>query len=172
MEKYTVAAVDIAKSVFEVAVSHDPGRIAQRRRLSRGAFLVFFAQMPAATVVMEACGSAHFWARQLQDLGHTVVLLPPHQVRPYVVRNKTDRTDATGRLEAYRNADIHPVPVKSVPQQVLVTLHQFRSGWLGARTTHLNTLREARWSQSPGRTHRPVPRSRVTAQDRPPEVPL
>lgn len=141
MEKHTVAGVDIAKSVFEVAVSHEPGRVALRRRLSRGAFLTFFAQMPAATVVMEACGSAHYWARQLQDLGHTVVLLPPHQVRPYVVRNKTDRTDAKGILEAYRNADIHPVPVKSVPQQVLVTLHRFRSGWLAARTAHINSLR-------------------------------
>ena len=97
-------------------------------------FLLFFAQMPAATVVMEACGSAHFWARKIQELGHRVVLLPPHQVRPYVVRNKTDRTDAKGILEAYRKADIRPVPVKSVSQQVLVTLHRFRSGWLAART--------------------------------------
>jgi transposase len=66
VEKHTVAAVDIAKSIFEVAVS----------------FLVFFAQMPAATIVMEACGSAHYWARKLQELGHTVVLLPPHQCDP------------------------------------------------------------------------------------------
>src|SRR5262245_27826373 len=81
-------------------------RVAERRRLSRKVFLLFFAQMPAATVVMEACGSAHFWARKIEDLGHRVVLLPPHQVRPYVTRNKTDRTDAKGILEAYRNADI------------------------------------------------------------------
>ena len=141
MEKHTVVAVDIAKSVFDAAVSHEPGRVAETHRLSRKLFLPFFAQMPAATVVMEACGSAHFWARKLQELGHQVVLLPPHQVRPYVTRNKTDRTDAKGILEAYRNADIHPVPVKSVSQQVLVTLHRFRSGWLGARTAHINTLR-------------------------------
>lgn len=141
MEKHTVVGVDIAKSVFEVAVSHEPGRVAQRRRLSRATFLVFFAQLPASTIVMEACGSAHFFARKLQDLGHEVVLLPPHQVRPYVVRNKTDRTDAKGILEAYRNADIHPVPVKSVPQQVLVSLHRFRSGWIASRTAQINTLR-------------------------------
>ena len=122
MERHTAVSVDIAKTVFEVAVSDEPGRVAQRRRLSRAAFLEFFAQLPAATVIMEACGSAHFWARQLQGLGHEVVLLPPHQVRPYVTRNKTDRTDAKGILEAYRNADIRPVPVKSVPQQVLVSL--------------------------------------------------
>lgn len=90
---------------------------------------------------MEACGSAHYWARKLRELGHTVVLLPPHQVRPYVTRNKTDRTDAKGILETYRNADIRPVPVKSVSQQVLVSLHRFRSGWIASRTAQINTLR-------------------------------
>jgi transposase len=140
-KKDSVVAVDIAKAVLDAAVSHEPGRVAERRRLSRKVFLLFFAQMPAATVVMEACGSAHFWARKLEELGHRVVLLPPHQVRPYVTRNKTDRTDAKGILEAYRNADIRPVPVKSVPQQVLVSLHRFRSSWLAARTAHINTLR-------------------------------
>lgn len=141
MEKNNVVAVDIAKSVFDVAGSQEPGRVAFRRRLSRGAFGVFFAQLPASTIVMEACGSAHAWARKLQQLGHTVVLLPPHQVRPYVTRNKTDRTDAKGILEAYRNADIRPVPVKSVAQQVLCSLHRFRSGWIAARTAQVNTLR-------------------------------
>ena len=141
MEKHTVIAVDLAKVVFDIAVSHEEGRIALRRRLSRDAFLPFFAQTPAATVVMEACGSAHYWARKLQELGHQVVLLPPHQVRPYVTRNKTDRTDAKGILEAYRNADIRPVPVKSVAQQVLVSLHRFRSSWLANRTAQINTLR-------------------------------
>lgn len=141
MEKHTVAAVDIAVSVFEVAVSHEPGRVEKKCRLSRGSFLLFLAQMPAATVVMEACGSAHYWARRIQELGHKVVLLPPHQVRPYVTRNKTDRTDAKGILEAYRNADIRPVPVKSVPQQVLASLHRFRSGWIASRTAQINTLR-------------------------------
>ncbi len=141
MEKHSVVAVDIAKTVFDLAVSEEPGRVALRRRLSRGAFSLYFAQLPASTVVMEACGMAHYWARELQKLGHTVVLLPPHQVRPYVTRNKTDRTDAKGILEAYRNADIRPVPVKSVPQQVLCSLHRLRSGWLAARTAQVNTLR-------------------------------
>ena len=141
MEKHNVVAVDIAKSVFDLAVSEEPGRVALRRRLSRGAFRVFFAQCAVATVVMEACGMAHYWGRELQKLGHTVVLLPPHQVRPYVTRNKTDRTDAKGILEAYRNAEIRPVPVKTVPQQVLCSLHRLRSGWLAARTAQVNTLR-------------------------------
>ena len=112
MDKHTVVAVDLAKTMFEIAVSDEPGRVNRQRRLSRCEFLVFFAQTRAATVVMEACGSAHHWARQIQHLGHKVVLLPPHQVRPYVTRNKTDRADAKGILEAYRNADIRPVPVQ------------------------------------------------------------
>ncbi len=141
MEKNSVVAVDIAKSVFDLAGSDQPGRVTYRRRLSRGAFLTYIAQLPASTIVMEACGSAHYWARENERLGHAVVLLPPHQVRPYVTRNKTDRTDAKGILEAYRNADIRPVPVKSVAQQVLVSLHRFRSGWIAARTAQINTLR-------------------------------
>ena len=141
MEKHNVVAVDIAKAVFQVAVSEEPGRVARERRLSRSEFLIFFAQAPRFTVVMEACGSAHYWGREIQRLGHEVVLLPPHQVRPYVTRNKTDRTDAKGILEAYRNADIRPVPVRSVPQQVLGSMHRFRSGWISARTAQVNALR-------------------------------
>jgi transposase len=68
---------------------------------------------------MEACGSAHFWARRIQALGHEAVLLPPHAVRPYVRRNKTDRTDTKGMLEAYRNEEIRHVPVKTIAQQTL-----------------------------------------------------
>jgi transposase len=90
---------------------------------------------------MEACGSAHYWARRIEQLGHGVVLLPPHQVRPYVKRNKTDRTDAKGILEASRNEDIHPVPIKTVPQQVLTSLHRLRQGWMAQRTARLNALR-------------------------------
>ena len=80
----TLVAVDIAKEVFEIGVSDRPGRVARRRRLYRHEFLEFFAQLPQATVVMEACGSAHCWARRIEQLGHVVVLLPPQYVRPYV----------------------------------------------------------------------------------------
>jgi len=78
----TRIAVDLAKSVFEIVVSDPPGKVVERHRRPRGKFLEFFANRPAATVVMEACGSAHFWARQIESLGHRVVLLPPAQVRP------------------------------------------------------------------------------------------
>ena len=84
---------------------------------------------------------AHHWGRELQNQGHRVVLLPPHAVRPYVPRNKTDRTDAKGILEAFRNQAIHPVPVKTVAQQALAALHRLRSRWMATRTSRINTVR-------------------------------
>ena len=142
--EHTTIAVDLAKSVFQVAVSHQPGRVDEERRLPRDRFLEFFAQRPPATVLLEACGSAHYWARQLQPFGHAVRLLAPHDVRPYVRRNKTDRTDAKGRLEAHRNEEIHPVPVKSIAHQAIASLHCLRSTWLATRTARLNTIRGLR----------------------------
>ena len=139
--EHTTIAVDLAKSVFQVAVSHQPGRVDEERRLPRDRFLEFFAQRPPATVLLEACGSAHYWARQLQPFGHAVRLLAPHDVRPYVRRNKTDRTDAKGLLEAHRNEEIHPVPVKSIAHQAIASLHCLRSTWLATRTARLNAIR-------------------------------
>ncbi len=107
----TTIAVDVAKEVLEVAVSVRPGQVSEHQRLSRTAFLKFCAERQPATVLLETCGSAHYWGRQLQALGHRVVLLPAHATRPYVFRNKTDSTDTRGLLEAYRNDQIHPVPV-------------------------------------------------------------
>jgi transposase len=115
--------------------------VAERRRLSRGQFSRFLAEQAPATVVMEACGTAHFWGREAGARGHQVVLIPPHAVRPYVLRNKTDGADAKGLLEALRNDDVRPVPVKSVDQHVLAGLHRLRSAWMATRTARLNTLR-------------------------------
>ncbi|MDY7094153.1 MAG: IS110 family transposase [Acidobacteriota bacterium] len=139
--KTTTIAIDVAKNVFEIAVSNRPGKVAQTHRLSRTKLLRFFAQQPAATVVLEACTSAHHWARELEALGHQPVLLPPAYVRPYVRRNKTDHADACAILEAFRNEEIRPVPVKTVPQQTLTALHRLRSQWLGDRVARVNTLR-------------------------------
>jgi transposase len=137
----TLVAVDLAKSVFQVAVSHHPGQVSKNRRLSRTQFAEFLAQLPRATIVMEACGSAHFWARRMQALHHTPVLLSPHTVTPYVGRNKTDRNDTKGMLEAHRNEEIRPVPVKTLAQQALCSLHRIRAGWIAERTARINTLR-------------------------------
>ena len=124
---HIVIAVDVAKSVFEVAVSTRPGHVAERHRLTRSQFARFLATHPASVLLMEACGSAHFWGRRAHTHGHQVILLPPQAVRPYVPRNKTDRTDAKGLLEAARNESIRPVPVKSEAQQARTALHRLRS---------------------------------------------
>src|SRR5262245_34630767 len=112
--QHTTIAVDLAKSVFEVAISQRVGRVAQRRRLTRGQFARLVRESSPSTFVMEACGTAHFWGREVEAHGHRAVLLPPHAVRPYVLRNKTDGADAKALLEAMRNEAIRPVPIKSV----------------------------------------------------------
>lgn len=137
----TLVGVDIAKAVLQLALSSRPGRFDAHRRLAREQFLPFVAQLPPAIFVMEACGSAHHWARKIQQLGHVVVLLPPHLVRPYVPRNKTDRADAKALVEAYRHGQIRPVPVKTPDQQLLTSLHRVRAGWVRERTARLNRLR-------------------------------
>ena len=137
----TTIAVDLAKTVFEIAVSHRPGIIASRHGLARPRLLAFFTQQAPATVVLEACGSARHWARLLEDIGHSVQLLPAKYVKPYVLRSKTDRADTSALLEAFRNKEIHPVPVKTVAQQAIASLHRLRSAWMATRTSRINTVR-------------------------------
>lgn len=140
MESTTIA-VDVAKNVFQVVVSRHPGKVAESHRLPRGKVLSFFAERQPAVVVLEACGSAHYWAREIGKLGHRVVLLPPSRVKPYVPRNKTDEADAKGLLEAHRNQEIRPVPAKSLAQQTLAGLHRVRSARIADRTRRLNLVR-------------------------------
>ena len=94
--KDTTIAVGLAKNVFEIAISREAGKVSKQLRVSRPKLVSFFAKQSAATVLLEACGSAHFWARTLRRLGHDVVLLPPHLVRPYRRGSKNDRADAQG----------------------------------------------------------------------------
>lgn len=141
MSDPTTIAVDLSKSVFELAVSRESGRVCERRRLSRNQMIPFFSRRPPATVLLEACGSSHHWARQIESLGHRVLLLPPHHTRRYLLRDKTDRADATALLEAHRNEQIAPVPIKTLHQQTLAALHRIRSGWLATRTARLNAVR-------------------------------
>lgn len=139
--KNTTIAIDLAKSIFEVGVSDRPGHIVANHRLSRSEIVAFMAKQPNTTVVMEACSSAHYWGRTFQSFGHDVRLLPPLYVRPYVQRSKTDRADVKGMLEAWRNADIRPVPVKTESQQQLTALHRIRAGWMRTRTMRINSAR-------------------------------
>lgn len=134
-------AVDLAKNVFEIAVTNRAGTIRERKRLSRPQFEQFWGTRAPCRVVMEACSSAHFWARHLIARGFDVVLLPPHYVKPYRRRSKTDRADCEALLEADRCAGIHPVAVKTEDQQALLALHRVRSQWLASRTARINAMR-------------------------------
>jgi transposase len=137
----TTVAVDLAKNVFELAVADGEWHIVERHRLNRARFARFFVQRPPCRVVMEACGSAHHWARRLVAEGHTVRLLPAHYVKPYVRRSKTDRADAAALIEAARSSQIRAVPIKSLEQQQLQSLHRLRSQWLSTRQRYLATVR-------------------------------
>ena len=137
----TQIAIDVAKTVFEVAVSRRPGHVHERHRLSRARLHRFFATQEPVEVLMEACGTAHHWGRELGALGHRVTLLPPGDVSRYRDGNKTDRSDAKALLEASRNAAIDRVPVKSVDQQAIAALHRVRSGYQQTRTARINAVR-------------------------------
>ncbi len=134
-------AVDLAKSVFQVAESSRPGRVNRPQRLTRRKFEQFIGQCPPSRFLFEACGSAHYWARRVQAAGHTAALLPPHRVSRYRVGDKTDRADAKALLEADRNEEIRPVPVKTPDQQCLASLHRLRSGYVTTRTARINAIR-------------------------------
>jgi transposase len=136
-----IVGVDLAKSVFQFAVADGTWRVVEQQRLTRSQFERWFANRAVGLVVMEACGSAHHWARWLNARGIEVRLLPAAYVRAYVKRNKTDAADACALLEAARCADIVPVRVKSVEQQALQGLHRTRSLWMAARTSRINALR-------------------------------
>ena len=122
-----VIGVDLAKNVFQLCIADSAWRVLETRRLTRRQFESFFLGREVALVVMEACGSAHHWARWLNRLGIEVLLLPPAYVRAYVRRNRTDAADAAALLQAARDSDIKPVRVKSVEQQALQGLHRTRS---------------------------------------------
>jgi transposase len=138
----TTVAVDLAKDVFEVAVSDRPGQIVRRLRLTRRRFERYLQGLaPRTEVVMEACGTAHFWGRRCWELQLVPTLLPVQYVRAYVRRNKSDRTDVAALLEARRCGELWPVPVKTVAHQVLQGLHRVRQQWQKTRTARINLLR-------------------------------
>jgi transposase len=138
----TTVAVDLAKDIFEVALANGAGRVIERKRLTRRQFERFIDGLnPGTEVIMEACGTAHYWGRRCQARELRPRLLPVQYVRPYVRRNKTDRTDTEAMLEAARCGEMRPVPVKTVEQQTLQALHRVRTQWQAARTARINVVR-------------------------------
>jgi transposase len=138
-----IVGVDIAESVFQLCEADTSWRRRGSHRLSRSQFERWFDNRDVGLVVMEACGTAHHWARWLKQRGIDVELLPAHYVRAYVKRNKTDAADAAALLEAARCADVQPVRIKTVEQQALQALHRTRSMWMSWRTASINAMRGA-----------------------------
>ncbi|MGB0849310.1 MAG: IS110 family transposase [Thiolinea sp.] len=139
--KSAIITIDLAKSVFELAIANSHHRIKARKRLNLASFTTFMHQQPPSIIVMEACGSAHHWGRTFRGAGHEVVMLPAHYVRAYRRRHKTDRADCEALLEAYRCEGIKPVPVKSIEQQELQQLHRLREQWKRTRLARMNFIR-------------------------------
>ena len=139
--KITTVGIDLAKSAFQIHGTDERGKALLRKQLRRNEVLKFFANLPPCLIGMEACGSAHHWARKLIELGHTVKLMAPSFVKPYVKTNKNDRNDAEAICEAVTRPNMRFVPVKSPEQQGLLALHCARSGWVKARTAQANQIR-------------------------------
>ena len=139
--KVTTIGVDLAKAVLQVHGVDAHGKTALRKQLKRKDVMSFFANHERCLIGMEACGSAHYWARKLSELGHTVRLMAPQFVKPYVKTNKSDRNDAEAICEAVARKNMRFVPVKTAEQQAVLALHRARQGFVKARTAQANQLR-------------------------------
>jgi transposase len=140
MGEVSTIGVDIAKSVFQVHGVDTEGTVVVRKRIGRAKVLDFFAGLPPCLVGMEACATAHQWARQLKKLGHDVRLMPPTYVKAYVKRGKNDAADAAAICEGVTRPSMRFVPIKSVEQQSALMLHRTRDLLIRQRT-QLNALR-------------------------------
>ena len=142
MEREIVTAgLDLAKNVFQVHAIGSDGEILVRRKLRRAEVIRFFSDLPPCLVGMEACASAHHWARELMALGHEVRLMPPAYVKPYVKRGKSDAADAEAICEAVTRPTMRFVAVKTVEQQAVLMLHKTRDLLVRQRTMLINALR-------------------------------
>jgi transposase len=137
----TIVGIDLAKNVFQVHGVDERGKAVVQKRLRRKQVSIFFAQLPPCLVGMEACGGAHYWARKLQAQGHTVKLMAPQFVKPYVKANKTDVADAEAICEAVSRPTMRFVPIKNAEQQAILSLHRARQGFVRARTAQANQIR-------------------------------
>jgi transposase len=137
----TTIGLDIAKNFFQVHAVDAAGQVVLRRKLSRSEVLHFFKTQHKALVGIEACGTGHYWAREIAALGHEVKLLPPTYVKAYVKRGKTDAADAEAICEAVTRPNMHFVPIKTPEQQAALMMHRSRELLVGQRTALVNALR-------------------------------
>src|SRR3984957_1845718 len=141
MQTITTIGLDIAKSVFQVHGVDAGGQVIVRRQLKRSYVLTFFQKLSPCLVGIEACGSAHHWSRELQALGHTVRLIPPAYVKPYVKRQKNDAADAEAICEAVTRANMRFVPTKTPEQQSCLVLRRTRHLFIRQQTAVINAIR-------------------------------
>lgn len=139
--KITTIGIDLAKSVFQVHGVDAAGKTVLKKQIRRENMPEFFANLTPCLVGMEACGSAHFWARKLEAMGHTVKLMAPQFVKPYVKTNKHDAADAEAICEAVQRPNMRFVAIKTVEQQAILALHRARQGLIKARTAQGNQIR-------------------------------
>jgi transposase len=137
----TTIGIDLAKNVFQIHGADARGKAVLKKALKRAQMAAFFANLPPCLIGMEACGSAHYWARKLQALGHTVKLMAPQFVKPYVKTNKNDAADAEAICEAVTRPTMRFVPIKNGEQQAVLALHRARQGFVKARTAQANQIR-------------------------------
>ena len=139
--KITTIGIDLAKEVFQIHGINEHGKVMLRKQLRRNAMIKYFANLAPCLIGMEACGSAHYWARKLSELGHTVKLMSPQFVKPYVKTNKHDMADAEAICEAVSRPNMRFVPIKNVEQQAILSVHRARQGLVKGRTAQANQIR-------------------------------
>jgi transposase len=137
----TTIGLDLAKHVFQVHGVDEAGHVVVKRRLRRAQVITYFASLPPCLIGMEACATAHFWARELRALGHEVRLMPPQYVKAYVKRGKNDAADAAAICEAVTRPSMRAVPVKTEEQQSALTMHRARDLLVRQRTQLINAVR-------------------------------
>jgi len=139
--KITTIGIDLAKVVFQIHGVDERGKVALRKQLKRAEMSGYFANLEPCLIGMEACGSAHHWARKLEGYGHTVKLMAPQFVKPYVKTNKNDMADAEAICEAVSRPNMRFVALKNVEQQAILSVHRARQGFVKARTAQGNQIR-------------------------------
>jgi transposase len=139
--KITTIGIDLAKNVMQIHGVDGRGKTVLKRQLKRAQMAAYFANLEPCLIGMEACGSAHHWARKLEKLGHTVRLMAPQFVKPYVKTNKNDAADAEAICEAVSRPNMRFVPIKNGEQQAVLSLHRARQGFVKARTAQANQIR-------------------------------
>jgi len=139
--KITTIGIDLAKAVFQIHGVDERGKVVVRKQLKRTDMATYFANLEPCLIGMEACGSAHYWARKLESYGHTVKLMAPQFVKPYVKTNKNDMADAEAICEAVSRPNMRFVATKTVEQQAILSVHRARQGFVKARTAQGNQIR-------------------------------